>query len=130
MADPTKRELGAALLQVLGSPITLPLGGASPEAHAAARGKAEFIAGMRLTRPEPAKPELDDAEHERAMVAFSVRKLRERADAAEEEASEAWTARDTKRETELRSEAERLRATADRHEATQRARVRARGAKP
>jgi len=125
---PSKAELGVALLRALGTggAVTLPLV-ATAEERKAAQAEVEFRSGMRLER-EP-DPKLD-SEHEGRMVAFSVQKLRERADAAESEASDAWTARDTKREHELRAEAERLRATADRHEATLRAQDRARKGTP
>ncbi len=124
----SKADLGAALLKVLGSPITLPLGGASPEEHAAARGEAEFIAGMRLTRPEPeVKHEPDDTEHERRMVEHTITSFRARADAAENESIEAYLADQTHREADLRGEATRLRAVADRHEASLRVRDRRKG---
>lgn len=128
MADPRKAELGAELARVLGTGTVTLAPGASTEERKRAQRELEWRTGIRSTRPEP-EPERvsDDAEHERRMVAFSVQKLRERADAAEAEASEAWTARDTKREHELRAKAERLRRQADLFENTQRAQDRAKG---
>lgn len=123
MADPTKRELNEALVRVLGGGVTLPLVGADSAQRKAAQGEAEFSAGMRLTRPEPeAKPEPDDAEHERAMVEHTIQSFRARADQAETEAVECYLADRPHREAELRAEAEKLRALANRHEATQRRR--------
>lgn len=121
MADPTKAELGAALARVLGAGGVALSPGASPETRKAVVAELQFQAGVSATRPEPA-PEAngtsDDADHERVMVERSIVALRERADRAEAEALDAYLADKTHRERELRSEAERLRALANRHEAT------------
>lgn len=61
------------------------------------------------------------------MVEHSINALRSRADQAEAEATDAWLADQTHRERELRSEAERLRSLAARHENTLKAQDRAKG---
>lgn len=125
MADlPSKAELGAALARVLGSGGVTLAPAASPEERKAAQGELEFRASMRLTRPESKG---EDADHERRMVEHSITALRARADQAETEATEASLADATHRENDLRAEATRLRAMADRHEATLRVQDRAKG---
>lgn len=124
MADvPTKREVGTGLLRALstGGAVTLPFVGATEDERKAAQAELEFRAGVRSTRPEPgpeAKGTSDDADHERVMFERSIAALRERADQADAEALDAYFADKVHQEHRLRAEAVRLRALADRHEAT------------
>lgn len=116
MTDPTKAEVAAALLRVIGAKTrTLPLTGAT------AADAKHALGG------EPEKRETDNADHERARVEHLVKALRCRADQAEAEGTEAYLADRPHREADLRGEATRLRAIADRHEASLRVRARATG---